>query len=58
MRKKTLILEGDINDNLLLQNSKLSRIISTVVAQVSLLIGTAKEEEEEEWNALITDMSN
>ena len=58
MRKKTLILEGDINDNLLLQNSKLSRIISTVVAQVSLLIGTAKEEEEEEWNSLITDMSN
>ena len=58
MRKKTLILEGDINDNLLLQNSKLSRIISTVVAQVSLLIGTSKEEEEEEWNSLITDMSN
>ena len=42
MRKKTLFLQGDINDNLLLQNSKLSRIISTVVAQVSLSIGTAK----------------
>ena len=42
MRKKTLFLQGDINDNLLLQNSKLSRIISTVVAQVSLLIETAK----------------